>query len=210
MPRAAKVTQVQKVTKRIGKEAPKTEKITNRGMRQISKLAQLQHSIQVTIATMEDEIAVEKEKLRRIREEDLPTAMLEVGIDKFTTDDGLLVESKYEVVANITQANQEACYEWLTKNGFAGIIKMIVDVQFERGEIDKARKLAEMLMKKKVNVAVKESIHAATLKSFVKERMQEENPKVPFPTDLFGARGYQAATVKPPKAHQAPKPKRKK
>jgi len=209
MPRAKRETNVAKTNKKLGEQAPEIA-VTDNRLRQIGELAKLQYSVQKQIAELEDALAVKRDELKRISEEDLPTSMIEAQIDKFVTQDGLEVSWRAAFTANIKESNKEAAFEWLIENDFGGLIKVIVDVHFERGQREKATKLAEQLRKKNVDVDVKETIHPQTLKSFVNEQMSrtdEDETDSRFPAMLFGAYPYNIATVKPPK--EAPKKKKR-
>jgi hypothetical protein len=209
MPRAKRETNVAKTNKKLGEQVPEIV-VTDNHLRQISELAKLQFSVQKQIAELEDALVVKRDELKRISEEDLPTAMIEAQIDKFVTQDGLEVSWRAAFTTNIKKSNKEAAFEWLIENDFGGLIKVIVDVHFERGQREKATKLAEQLRKKNVDVDVKETIHPQTLKSFVNEQMSrtdEDETESRFPATLFGAYPYNIATVKPPK--EAPKKKKR-
>jgi len=197
MPRK-KTTKVEKVTKKVGKEAPAI-KADNAGLAQISELATLAHEAALNIARLEDEVAAEKDRLRRITEEDLPMAMIECDLNEFETTDGLKVTWKPEYAVNITNANKEAAYKWLNDNGFGGIIKLNVNVRYERGKQKQAQTLVNQLQKKGIDADVSQSIHHQTLKSFVRERMEDTESELQFPAKLFGAYPYNVAKVKPKK-----------
>jgi hypothetical protein len=122
--------------------------------------------------------------------------MREVGIKTFTTTDGLVINVKPEVQVSISVANRPAAYQWLIDNGFGGLLKLDVELHFDRGDREKAEKLAEQLRKKKLDVNIHQSIHAQTLKAFAKERIADTESDIEFPLELFGARPYTVASVK--------------
>lgn len=169
------------------------------GLAAVSKLAQMQMERERDVAAAEDALRDAKDALRQIAEVDLPEAMREVGIKTFTTIDGLVVTVKPEVQVSISVANRPAAYQWLIDNGFGGLLKLDVELHFDRGDREKAEKLAEQLRKKKLDVNVNQSIHAQTLKAFAKERIADTESNIEFPLELFGARPYTVATVKPKK-----------
>lgn len=167
------------------------------GLALVSSLARLQLQRQLAVADAEDAVTAAKESLRQISEVDLPEAMREVGLDTFTTIEGLIVTRKNEVQVAISVANRPAAYQWLIDNGFGGLLKLDVEVHFDRGDRDKANQLAEQLIKKGVDVDVIQSVHAQTLKAFAKERIADTSEDhVEFPLELFGARPYTVAIVK--------------
>jgi hypothetical protein len=196
MAAAKKATKKEVAIKKVGKELPKVRS-TDSGLAMVSRLATLQHQLFLNVAEAEDDLAKAKAAFKKVAEEDLPMAMEEVGIKKFETEDGLVVEYKPEVTASISVANRPAAYHWLIANDFGGLLKINVEVHFERGDREKADKLAEMIRKKGVEVDVEQTIHAQTLKAFVKERMADTESDLEFPLELFGAHAYNVATVKP-------------
>jgi hypothetical protein len=195
MAAAKKATKKDLATKKLGGEQTEVQ-TKDAGLAMVSRLAKLQWQLTINVAAAEDDLNDAKKLLKKVAEEDLPMAMEEVGIKKFETDDGLTVEYKPEVTASISVANRETAYAWLIANQFGGLLKLNVEVHFERGDREKANKLAEMIRKKGVEVDVEQTIHAATLKAFVKERIADTESEVPFPQELFGAYPYNIAIVK--------------
>lgn len=165
----------------------------------VSKIAKTQFDAAVRVAELEDLLKKAKDELFQISTVDLPEAMKEAGLEKFTSTDGLEISVSKDVQCGIPAARREEAYEWLAKNGFDGIIKSDLDVVFGRGERAKAEKLLEQLRKKGLEVTFNQNIHAQTLKSFVKERMADTEAKVEFPLKLFGVFPFDKATVKPTK-----------
>lgn len=165
----------------------------------VSAIAKAQFDAAVRVAELEDELKAAKADLFKISTTDLPEAMKEAGLEKFTTTDGLEIAVTPDVQCGIPATRREEAYEWLAEHGFGGIIKSDVDVIFGRDEREKALKLVEQLRKKGLDVTFNQSVHAQTLKSFVKERMADTESDVELPLDLFGVFPFDKATVKPSK-----------
>ena len=168
----------------------------------VAALAEQQIAAALEVAAAEDELKKKKEALDKIASTDLPEAMKAAGLEKFTTTGGLEISVKKDIQCGITEVRREAAYEWLIENGYEGLIKSEIDILFGRDERKKAEKLLEQLKKKNLEVNFKNSIHAATLKSFVKERMEDTESETPFPTELFGVFPFDKAIVKPTKARK--------
>ena len=145
------------------------------------------------VAYLEDELAHMKTALRRTQEEDLPELMREVGMTSLTDDDGDSVALVEDVQTAITEATKSAALAWLHSNGFSGIVKTVVDCSFGKGETEKAAEAASILVANGFAAHVGESVHAGTLKAFVKERMREGDP---VPMDIFNVRPFSRATIK--------------
>lgn len=171
----------------------------------VSEIAQAQFAAAVHVAELEDELKKAKQNLDLISTVDLPEAMREAGLEKFTTTDGLEIAVKPDVKCGIPAPRREEAYEWLVQNGFGGLIKSDIDVMFDREQRKKAEKLAEQLRSKGYEVTFNQSVHAQTLKAFVKERMADTESDIEFPLDLFGAFPYTVATVKPTKQRKMSK-----
>lgn len=193
-----KATKRASAVKKLGGETAAVS-ATDKGLALVSRLAQMVRDAELAVAAKEDELLNAKELLKRLSEVDLPEAMREVGLETFVTEDGLEVKRKDDVECHISEQNRPAAYAWLTNNGFGGLLKLDVSMHFDRGELAQAEKVAEQLRKKGLEVNVKQTIHAQTLKAFVKERIADVDAKVPIPLDLFGAFPFVRATVKPKK-----------
>ena len=135
-----------------------------------------------------------KARSQRLAEVDLPEALKEIGLESVTLKTGEVVSVREEVFCSVSEENKPKAFAWLEKNDAAGLIKTEVRVAFQRGEIERARKLLATLSKNKgAEVALLESVHAGTLKAFIKERLAA---KKRVPMELFGARAVSRASVK--------------
>lgn len=195
---AKKVSRVTRVAARQedAQESAKQMQATTAELTLVSNLAQIQLQRELDVARCEDALRDAKDALRQVSEVDLPEAMREVGIKTFTTTDGLLITVKPEVQCSIAVANRDAAYQWLIDNDYGGIIKVDVSVHFDSGQQERAHKFADQLTKKGADVKLEQTVHAQTLKAFVKERIADTESTVAFPLELFGARPYTKAVVK--------------
>ena len=174
---------------------------SNAGLAVVASIAKLQHEAALRVATLEDDLKEAKAHHRKISEVDLPEAMAEYGLKTLVTVDDLEVKLKDDVNVNITKEHQPAAYDWLMKHGFSGLIKAEISISFNREELNNAIKLADKIKKQGYEPLMSQSIHAQTLKAFVKEQLaiippDNTPPDKLFPSDLFGARPYTVATVK--------------
>jgi hypothetical protein len=191
---ARKSSKVAEVTKK--QKGVKVADVSDKGLALCASLARIQLQREQDVAAAEDALATAKEALQQVKEVDLPEAMREVGLKTFTTEDGAVVTIHPEVQVAISVANRPAAYQWLIDNGFGGLLKLNVSLHFDRGDREKAEKLAAQLIKKGIEVDVEQSVHAQTLKAFAKERMADTESELEFPLDLFGARPYTVAKIK--------------
>lgn len=133
-----------------------------------------------------------KERERLIREETIPSAMQELGLESLVLDTGQKLKVQQEVYASIPAANKQAAYRWLNDNGFGGLIKVEVGVAFGKGDQENALDLFNKLTGLGLQASLDEGVHAQTLKAFLKEQISQGND---IPLDLFGARPVWAAKI---------------
>jgi hypothetical protein len=172
---------------------------SNESLAQMSALAQAQWEAAVKVAKAEDELDVAKKAFKQISETDLPEAMKVCGLKEFVTSSDLKITLKEDVNVGIAAPRREEAYSWLTDHDFGGLIKSDLSLHFSKDDLKKATKLAEQLTAKGFEVDLTQNIHYQTLKAFVKERMADTEADYEFPLELFGARTYQVASVKPRK-----------
>ena len=138
-----------------------------------------------------------KDRQRQLEENDLPELMRELGVTDIKLKDGSAVKVVDEVSCSITEANRPKAHAWLVSHGFGGLIKTNVVVAFARDERDQAADCAKTITDNTGREAeVAESVHAMTLKSFVKEQLAAG---MTLPEALFGIRPYAKAKITPPK-----------
>lgn len=172
---------------------------TDEGLALISALAQAQWDAALKVAQCEDELKEAQKELRQVSEVDLPEAMKQAGVKEFTTSGNLTIKLKEDVNVGIAAPRREEAYRWLADHDFGGLIKSELALQFDRDHLDDAEKLAAELQQQGYEIDLTQNIHYQTLKAFVKERLADTESSVDFPLDLFGARPYQVAVVKPRK-----------
>lgn len=156
------------------------------------QLAELLLELRNNVKSLESQLDAAKADMRRVEQEDLPDLMQEIGLEKFTLKTGEVIEVKPEVDCGISEDRRLKAHEWLTSNGFGGLIKTEVVVTFGRGEHDAAEGFAEEVAAQGKQPEVVERVHPSTLKSFVKEQMAAGNA-VPF--DLFGVHPYNKVKI---------------
>ncbi len=149
--------------------------ILNRLILQVGKL-------EAYIQEVETKLLAANNARSRLLEVDIPALLEEMGLKSAITDSGCKVELKEVIRARITEENAVEAYSWLDSHGHSGIITTQVAVNFERGELAKAKELAESLSGK-YDVQGRESVHPQTLKAWAAEMLANGED---FPTELFG------------------------
>jgi hypothetical protein len=166
---------------------------TNDSIKQISDLAKKQIELLDAIEDSEERLEELKDLLKQVSEVDLPTAMFEAGVSSFTLENGMKVSTKEDVFASIPKGKEDEAFRWLTDNGFGGIIKHVVSASFAKEEDEIAQELISKARAMGLNPEDKRSVHASTLKAFVKEQLSQGNN---IPLETFGAFQVTKATVK--------------
>ena len=169
-------------------EAPTEDKL-----KRVMALAELMVAQERAVAAMENELKDAKAALLKTQTEDLPDLMEEIGMLAVTLQDGSSVKVVEDLTCGITVANRDAAHAWLIENGFGGLIKTQVITEFGRGQLDEAINYAQEASRLHPEnpAALKDAVHPATLKSFVKEQL--ESGKEAFPMELFNVRPFNRA-----------------
>jgi hypothetical protein len=159
--------------------------VSDSALGKLSALANKQLEIERWIEAQQERLKLATDALRRVREVELPEALDEAGVSKFTLSDGSTVSVSPYYSASIPADRKAEAFQWLDRNGFGDLIKTEVVTRFGRGEIDQARELSRNLKDQGYEAENKDSVHAQTLKAFIREQI--ESGGVAVPLDLFGA-----------------------
>lgn len=150
----------------------------------------LDYTIEKMTAALEDS----QKKLRELLELKIPEIMQGMNMTeiKLTTGERLIMKKFY--AAHISEEHQIQAFEWLRKNGHDAIIKNEVKGSFGKGEDQQVTKVMEILSAQFPGIFnCKTSVHASTLKSFVKEQLESG---AAIPTDLLGVHVGNKITIK--------------
>jgi len=167
-------------------------KLTNEGLSEVSGLAVK------TVETL-DKIESTKALLKQLEREHfelisnlLPAAMDNMHIRELTLDDGRHIEVKDDLAASISPKKKDEAYAWLRTNGHEDIIKNEIKTNLGRGSDEISGKVQKFLVGLEVPYKLSETVHAGTLKSFVKEQIADGNN---IPHDLFGVFIYRTTKL---------------
>jgi len=159
---------------------------------QMMQLARAMVDADQGVVDAETALAAAKEKARQLHEESVPSAMQELGVEKMTLDTGETLKVSQEVYASIPNENKRNAHDWLNTNGFGGLIKLEVAVNYGKGEQEVALALFKELHERGLQADLAEFVHASTLKAFLKEQIAKG---AQVPLDLFGARAVFCAKI---------------
>lgn len=167
----------------------------NPALKKISLLASKQMQLEDLIESSEAELKDLRRQLEEISSQQLPDALAAVGMEEFKLVNGGKVKVKPFYSASIKEEDRPKALEWLRKHGFASLIRHSIDVDFAPGEDAKALKLRQALEKGKNHFTEGETVHAQTLKAFIREQVENG---VKIPMKLFGAFvGRKASITRP-------------
>jgi len=150
------------------------ETLDNAGLDTVAGLARKIKYQQDKVERLDRELKDEKQALLKLTDEDLPSTMADLGLSKFSLDDGSTVEVKPTYGASILVKDRPAAYEWLRENGFDDIIKNVISCQFGRGEDDQASAFHAFASQQGYPADQNESIHSSTLKRLLKSASKRE------------------------------------
>lgn len=170
-----------------------------------SKMAQMQLDAEIALKNAEVEYERKKAALRVIKEEVIPNAMLEAGLQKVTLAEGGTITISQEVYASFPKIDEtsedyeanlkkrELATDWLIRHGHAGIVKTKVYMQYGAGESGAAAEFAATLIEMGYSPEVATDVHPMSLKAALKKSMKAG---IPIPLDSFNARPAWVAKVK--------------
>jgi len=168
-------------------ELPTDEKLSG-----VQKIAAKQLDLQLAVEIGEKALKDLKKELFDVETKEFPDALRELGLTGLTLETGESVEIKSFVSASISKARAPEAHKWLIDHGHGDIIKVILTVDLGRDELMKSQAMAE-LNSIGLKPVTKESVHAGTLKVFVREQVEAGQS---IPLELFGAFLGQKATIK--------------
>lgn len=146
------------------------------------------HLKEADLALLEIQVENCKKRINAIQLQELPDAMNDVGLNSFTLSNGTRIDVKpfYQCSVSDTEPSLKAqALAWLEAEGVGSLIKHEFKCNLSKEASALAKELEAFLESKEIDYKDGQSINAATLKSFMKERI--ENGKS-FPLEIF--RGY--------------------
>lgn len=127
------------------------------------------------------EVAEKAHKEAKDRFEDIslrliPAIMADLGLKELRMADGRILSIKPEYYGSVAQTRMDAAVAWLKARNMDGIVKKEIIVSPE----DQAD-----LVDAGIDFTLKQTIHPSTLRGFVRERLELNDPE--FPKELFAA-----------------------
>lgn len=143
----------------------------------------------------EAELHVKKLKAARdlVATETLPELMDSVGLTEVKTRSGLPVKIVDVLHTSIAKERKPLAIAWLDKNGHGGMVRRNVIIDFDKTQEEKVQKLLRLIGKGWPNNRVELDVNGATVKAFVKRRLDAGED---IPLDIFGVHQQREAQIK--------------
>lgn len=174
-------------------------------LKRISSLVHDELGLEDELATAEAMVTTAKEKINQLKQQLIPEAMTEAGVSEFTdADTGTKVSLALAVSGALGSpktpeeaAEKERKLNVLVEHGAEEILKVIVAVEFGKGQMGKAIALKHALATRGLEPILERTIHHQTLCSWLRKKM-EGGAEIPM--DDLGMWYGTIAKIKPPKA----------
>jgi len=176
--------------------AQELRSVDETGLSQVSKLANLQLTLEQRVVDLEEQLKDAKRDLRAIAEDQLPAAMAEHNITELKLEDGSAISVAKFYSASIPKDRADEAFRWLVDNGYGDLIKNQVATNFVRGQEAEAEAFAQELADKNMPVNTRKWVEPMTLKAFVKDQTEQG---ANLPADLFGLFIGEKAKITTPK-----------
>lgn len=168
---------------------------SDRDLAAISELATQQLFWEEEVARIEEMLKEAERNLRHVSEQALPDAMATVGMLEFKLLDGSRIIIKEDVAASIKSDSIKGAVEFLEERSLGAVVKDEIKINLGRGEAELATRFMELAKSLDVPASEKLSVHPSTLKSLVKEQLEQG---VEFPEEYFSVYPYKKAIIKAP------------
>ena len=176
-----------------GNQSDKIDKLDDGQLDGVSGLANRAAELEQLLAKQEQAMKETKAALHKITDEQLPEALEEMGLQKFTLTDGSEISVKPVYSASIPKDRREEAFEWLRNHEFGDLVKNNVTVTFGRGEDAAAKEFMNLCGSQGYAPDQLQKVEPMTLKAWLRERVEAGDA---VPLDLFGAFISQRATIK--------------
>ena len=167
-----------------GDKSDKIDTLDSDKLDGVARLAQEAAILEKEIAEFELLAKEKKQALHKITDEQLPEALEEMGLQKFTLTDGAEISVKPIYSASIPRDRKDEAFQWLSDHEFGDLVKNNVTVTFGRGEDTIAKDFVDLCGSQGFTPSQLEKVEPMTLKAWLRERVEAGDP---VPLDLFGA-----------------------
>jgi hypothetical protein len=121
---------------------------------------------------LETQLAELKKQIMEMEFNTLTSLMDEAGVPMLALDEGQQLVRGEEVYASISKANAAAAAAWLIAHGYGAIVRTKVLVELEKEDTELLDLTRSALDKAHIGYEESSAVNAATLRAFVKERLE--------------------------------------
>lgn len=161
-------------------------------LRQLKSLVTERAELLLEAEQKDKELKALNERVRQIDQEEIPSLMDSIGLDKVELRGGLQVTVKDEVYCSLPKERRERAMQWLDDHEHGGLIKRSLEVLFDREQEEEATELLGELKAREFRPSMGRKVEPSTLKAFLKEQLREGQE---VPLKLFGAYAVRVAKV---------------
>jgi hypothetical protein len=173
------MTNIEKTTTQDPEEVPELDflvgdvpqVVSETTLERLGALAETAQNLTDEINKDDEELSEKSKELANILRVLIPNIMDTLEMKEYTMMSGVKISVINKVQASIAEKNKPAAFAWLNKYNFGGMIKTTIISEFGKEEVENAEKTLKMLKEQGVSAEIVQSVHALTLKSFVKERL---------------------------------------
>ena len=176
-------------------EADSAQGPTNEQLSQVASLANYQRELEQEVEYLEGELKKAKDRLRKVREVDLPDMLVnQCGLQGMTLADGKEVAIEEKMYCSVPKKNLDWVCNWLSENGHGALVKRDITLPFNKGEEEQVQKVTEVLTDAGFDrYTIQQAVHTGQLKTLIKE-LQEQGAE--GPTEKMGAYTQRQTVVK--------------
>lgn len=131
----------------------------------LTTLADRFQDLQQTYKDLEEQAKVAKKAFNKVSQEDIPNAMLEVGLSEIKLTDGKKVSFKEDVSCSVKDYSM--LDDFLTKRGEEGMMKMTLEIGKVPNNILKLI-LEDLAAKYDITALPKQFVHPSTMAAYVR------------------------------------------
>lgn len=160
----------------------------------VASLARTQRDQEQRVATIEAQLKVAKNNLRKTCEDLLPTLLTELGLASITLADGSQVVIDETLYASIAKKNKIKAAQWMADHGQGSLVRNDVNLTLGTGEQEKLIRLTAMLDSTEFSeYSLTSSMNTGSVKAVIKELLEQG---VDVPLELFGAHYVRKSIIK--------------
>lgn len=152
--------------------AEASEVPTDQALASISELARRERAAAIEIMELTEKLQAAQAKYRQVTETELPQALARVGVASFSLTDGTKVALNTRFEAG--QLTNPTGLAWVTSHGGSSLVKTIITVEFDRGDLADAKELFQAIRShrsanKMKSAALTEKVLPQTIAKFARE-----------------------------------------